>query len=139
VTYLKDKKFSGQTDYFHLPYQIVLFYPEIKELCSSLCNDCDKKVYLTQVCLVIPVKNTLRPGFYTFILTEHRLGFQLAGSIEINFGSGWSLTPGIKFNSLSRDTEDEGTPNRLTISMFLPESEFRRGFNQTTEKERYII
>jgi hypothetical protein len=45
--------------------------------------------------------------------TEHGLGFQMAGGIEINLGSGWSLTPGLKFNSISRDTEYEGTTKQL--------------------------
>lgn len=45
--------------------------------------------------------------------TGHGLGFQLAGGIDINLGKNWSLTPGLKFNSLSRDTEFEGTPKKL--------------------------
>lgn len=39
--------------------------------------------------------------------TGHGLGFQVAGGLDINLGKNWSLTPGLKFNSLSRDTELE--------------------------------
>ncbi|MBK7711198.1 MAG: porin family protein [Bacteroidales bacterium] len=45
--------------------------------------------------------------------TGHGFGFQLAGGIDIKLGSDWSLSPGIKFNSLSRETEYEGTPRKL--------------------------
>lgn len=40
--------------------------------------------------------------------TGHGPGYQVAGGIDIGLGAGWSLTPGIKFNSLSRETELEG-------------------------------
>lgn len=45
--------------------------------------------------------------------TKHGPGFQLAGGLDINLGRNWSLTPGIKYNSLSRDTELEGNPIQL--------------------------
>lgn len=45
--------------------------------------------------------------------TGHGLGFQLAGGIEIPLNSKWSLTPGVKFNSLSRETKYEGTIRQL--------------------------
>jgi len=45
--------------------------------------------------------------------TGHGLGFQLAGGINIRLGSGWSLTPGFKYNSLSDKTEFEGTSMQL--------------------------
>ena len=45
--------------------------------------------------------------------TGHGLGFQLAGGIEIPLNSKWSLTPGIKFNSLSRETIYEGISREL--------------------------
>lgn len=45
--------------------------------------------------------------------TGHGLGFQLAGGIEIPLNSKWKLTPGIKFNSLSRETTYEGTTREL--------------------------
>ncbi|MDF1547921.1 MAG: porin family protein [Bacteroidales bacterium] len=47
--------------------------------------------------------------------TGHGFGFQLAGGIDIPLGSNWSLTPGVKFNSLSRDL-DAGT-NTLDIKL----------------------
>lgn len=37
--------------------------------------------------------------------TKHGLGFQAAGGIDIFLGGNWSLTPGIKFNSLSRNVK----------------------------------
>ncbi len=45
--------------------------------------------------------------------TKHGPGFQLAGGLDFNIGNNWSLTPGIKFNYLSRDTEYEGTPTQI--------------------------
>lgn len=43
----------------------------------------------------------------------HGPGFQLAAGLDINLGSGWSLTPGLKFNYLSRETELEGITKQL--------------------------
>lgn len=40
--------------------------------------------------------------------TGHGPGFQLAGGIDISLGSSWSLTPVIKYNSLSRSLDNEG-------------------------------
>ena len=37
--------------------------------------------------------------------TGHGLGWQLAGGFDFKLGNNWSLTPGFKFNSLSRNTE----------------------------------
>lgn len=48
--------------------------------------------------------------------TKHGLGFQLAGGIDLNLGKNWSLTPGIKFNSLSRETEFEGTSKQMDLN-----------------------
>lgn len=45
--------------------------------------------------------------------SKHGFGYQLAGGIDIDLGKNWSLTPGLKFNSLSRDTEFEGTSKQL--------------------------
>ena len=45
--------------------------------------------------------------------SKHGLGYQLAGGIDINLGNNWSLTPGLKFNSLSRDTQYEGANKML--------------------------
>lgn len=38
----------------------------------------------------------------------HGFGWQAAGGIDIPLGSSWSLTPGLKFNSLNRDVDNEG-------------------------------
>lgn len=40
--------------------------------------------------------------------TGHGVGFQVAGGIEVSLGKNWSLAPGLKFNSLSGETELEG-------------------------------
>lgn len=45
--------------------------------------------------------------------SKHGFGYQLAAGIDINLGRNWSLTPGLKFNSLSRDTEYEGVSKQL--------------------------
>ncbi len=45
--------------------------------------------------------------------TGHGFGYQLAGGIDIDLGKNWSLTPGLKFNSLSRDTDYEETTKKL--------------------------
>tara|TARA_R110002050_G_scaffold151855_2_gene279101 strand:+ start:30879 stop:31502 length:624 start_codon:yes stop_codon:yes gene_type:complete len=37
--------------------------------------------------------------------TGHGLGWQLAAGIDVKLGNNWSLTPGLKFNALSRDSE----------------------------------
>lgn len=39
----------------------------------------------------------------------HELGWQLAAGIDINLGKNWSLTPGVKFNSLSCDVDHNNT------------------------------
>ncbi len=48
--------------------------------------------------------------------TKHGIGFQIAGGIYINLGSNWSLTTGIKFNSLSRETEFEGFKKQMDLN-----------------------
>ena len=45
--------------------------------------------------------------------TGHGLGFQLGAGIDYNLGKNWSITPGLKFNSLSRDVEMEGVTTGL--------------------------
>ncbi len=45
----------------------------------------------------------------------HGLGWQLAGGIDVNLGKNWSLTPGVKFNSLSRDIDLEGNTSALDL------------------------
>lgn len=46
----------------------------------------------------------------------HGFGWQAAGGLNINLGSNWSITPGIKFNSLSRETNFEGTDRSLKLN-----------------------
>lgn len=45
--------------------------------------------------------------------TGHGLGFQLAAGIDYSLGKNWSITPGLKFNSLSGDVEIEGVTTSL--------------------------
>ena len=45
--------------------------------------------------------------------TKHGPGFQLAGGLDFNLGNNWSLTPGLKFNYLSPETEYQGTQAQL--------------------------
>lgn len=40
--------------------------------------------------------------------TKHGLGWQVAAGIDVPLGKNWSLTPGVKFNSLRRDLNDAG-------------------------------
>jgi opacity protein-like surface antigen len=66
-------------------------------------------------------------GLYNHIETEnadgdithdsgHGLGWQLAGGVDFNLGKNWSLTPGIKFNSLNRNVENEGVDVPLDLN-----------------------
>lgn len=45
--------------------------------------------------------------------TGHGFGYQIAGGIEVSLGKNWSMAPGLKFNSLPRETEFEGTNYQL--------------------------
>lgn len=45
--------------------------------------------------------------------TGHGFGWQVAGGVEIPLGSNWSVTPGVKFNSLNRDVDLEGVSHEL--------------------------
>lgn len=75
-----------------------------------------------------PVAFYLRGGgLYNHIETEdaegevindskHGLGFQLAGGFDFRLGNNWSLTPGFKFNSLSRETDFAGTSRQLDLN-----------------------
>lgn len=58
--------------------------------------------------------------------TGHGMGFQLAGGIEIPLNSKWKLTPGVKFNSLSRETTYEGITRELDYQYV----SFRVGFGR---------
>ena len=77
-------------------------------------------------------------GLYNHIETEnadgdiindsgHGFGWQAAGGVEINIGSNWSLTPGVKFNALNRDTHFEGVSKSLKYNYV----SFRVGFLKT--------
>jgi hypothetical protein len=46
----------------------------------------------------------------------HGLGWQLAGGFDFRLGKNWSLTPGIKFNALKRDVENEGVNVPLDLN-----------------------
>ncbi len=48
--------------------------------------------------------------------TGHGLGFQLAGGVEIELGSNWSINPGFKFNALSRDLDNSGIKTELDLN-----------------------
>ena len=43
----------------------------------------------------------------------HGFGWQAATGVDIKLGSNWSLTPGVKFNSLSREISTEGAVHNL--------------------------
>ncbi len=45
--------------------------------------------------------------------TGHGFGFQLGGGINYYLGDNWNLMGGVKFNSLSRDTDFEGVSKNL--------------------------
>jgi len=46
--------------------------------------------------------------------TGHGLGFQVASGVNYSLRKNWSLTGGLKFNSLNRDTDFEGVSKNLT-------------------------
>ncbi len=46
----------------------------------------------------------------------HGPGWQLAGGFDFQLGKNWSLTPGIKFNSLSREIDFEGISKQLDLN-----------------------
>ncbi|NTW26507.1 MAG: porin family protein [Lentimicrobium sp.] len=48
--------------------------------------------------------------------TGHGFGWQVAGGVDIPLGRNWSLTPGVKFNSLSGDVNMEGTTTQLDLN-----------------------
>lgn len=45
--------------------------------------------------------------------TGHGFGLQFAAGIDYSIGKNWSITPGVKYNSLSRDVEKEGVTTSL--------------------------
>ncbi len=48
--------------------------------------------------------------------TGHGLGWQLAGGVDVPLGRNWSLTPGVKFNSLSRKMTIEEVTTKLDLN-----------------------
>jgi len=48
--------------------------------------------------------------------TGHGFGWQAAGGVDIPLGRNWSLTPGVKYNSLSGDVNMEGTTTQLDLN-----------------------
>lgn len=57
----------------------------------------------------------------------HGWGWQLAGGFDIPLGKNWSLTPGVKFNSLSRDVDH----NSINVPLDLNYLQFRVGILKT--------
>ena len=51
--------------------------------------------------------------------TKHGFGFQLAGGLDIPLGKKWSLTPGIKFNSLQRPLDFGGSNRTLSLNYMM--------------------
>lgn len=48
--------------------------------------------------------------------TGHGWGWQTAAGVDLPLGSGWSLTPGVKFNSLSRELDQDGVTTDLNLN-----------------------
>jgi hypothetical protein len=48
--------------------------------------------------------------------TGHGFGWQVAGGVDLPLGRNWSLTPGVKFNSLSRDLDIGETTTQLELN-----------------------
>lgn len=47
--------------------------------------------------------------------TGHRFGWQMAAGVDVDLGKNWSLTPGLKFNSLNAKVENEGSSVPLNL------------------------
>lgn len=45
--------------------------------------------------------------------SQHGLGYQVGGGVNLNLPKNWSLSAGLKYNSLSRETEFENIPETL--------------------------
>jgi len=127
--------FEGTFQYRLLPYAGVYggwgwYWLSTESSVSENNMDYEETGYVLGLVFSHPIANSnlsynLRAGaLYNHIETEnsngeilddsgHGPGFQLAGGIDISLGSGWSLTPGIKFNFLSGDTGLEGISKQL--------------------------
>jgi opacity protein-like surface antigen len=46
----------------------------------------------------------------------HGLGWQLAGGVDIPLGNNWSVTPGVKFNALTREIETSGNTSDMDFN-----------------------
>lgn len=46
----------------------------------------------------------------------HGMGWQVAGGVDVKLGKNWSLTPGLKFNSLSRNIDFEGADEQMDFN-----------------------
>lgn len=60
--------------------------------------------------------------------SKHGFGFQLAGGLDIDLGRNWSFTPGVKFNSLSRDTKFEGISKNIDYQYISVRIGFAKNF-----------
>jgi len=48
--------------------------------------------------------------------TGHGMGYQLAGGMDLPMGSGWSFTPGVRYNALSRELKSEDIVRQLDLN-----------------------
>ncbi len=51
--------------------------------------------------------------------TGHGLGFQIAAGINIPLGSNWNLNPGLKFNAISGDIDNNGNTTDLDLNYIM--------------------
>jgi hypothetical protein len=48
--------------------------------------------------------------------TGHGLGFQMAAGIDIPLGANWNINPGVKFNAISGDIDNNGNTTNLDLN-----------------------
>lgn len=48
--------------------------------------------------------------------TGHGLGFQIAAGIDIPLGANWNINPGVKFNAISGDIDNNGNTTNLNLN-----------------------
>ena len=51
--------------------------------------------------------------------TGHGLGFQIAAGFDIPLGSNWNINPGIKFNAISGDIDNNSTTTSLDLNYIM--------------------